>query len=102
MIEREAASASSAAPGCTGRRSKAIPATELAWTTEPAFQGRGFATEAARAAMELAAQVGLEEVVAMALPENAASRRVAEKIGMAGGRRDLHAGSARTSSTGCR
>lgn len=57
-------------------------ATELAWTTDPAFQGRGFATEAALAAIELGRSVGLAEVVAMTLPENAASRRVAEKIGM--------------------
>jgi RimJ/RimL family protein N-acetyltransferase len=59
-----------------------IPATELSWITDPAFQGRGFATEAALAAIELARAVGLREVVAMALPDNAASCRVAEKIGM--------------------
>jgi RimJ/RimL family protein N-acetyltransferase len=69
-----------------------IPATELAWTTDPAFQGRGFATEAALAAIELARTVGLREVVAMALPENAASCRVAEKVGMAADREISHAG----------
>jgi ribosomal-protein-alanine N-acetyltransferase len=61
---------------------ESIPVTELAWTTDPAFQGRGFATEAALAAIELGRAVGLREVVAMALPDNTASCRVAEKIGM--------------------
>jgi ribosomal-protein-alanine N-acetyltransferase len=69
-----------------------IPATELAWTTDPDFQGRGFATEAALAAIELGRAVGLHEVVAMALPDNAASRRVAEKIGMELDREVSHAG----------
>lgn len=69
-----------------------IPATELAWTTDPEFQGRGFATEAALEAVELARAVGLREVVAMALPENAASCRVAEKIGMSADREISHAG----------
>lgn len=68
------------------------PETELAWTTDPASQGRGFATEAARAALELAREAGLREVVAMALPANAASRRVAEKIGMAADGEISHAG----------
>ena len=69
-----------------------VPETELAWTTEPACQGRGVATEAARAALELAGQAGLEQVVAMALPDNAASRRVAEKIGMGEAGEISHAG----------
>jgi ribosomal-protein-alanine N-acetyltransferase len=69
-----------------------IPATELAWTTDPAFQGRGFATQAALAAVELGRAVGLREVIAMALPENTASRRVAEKIGMLADREVFHAG----------
>ncbi len=69
-----------------------IPATELAWTTDPAFQGRGFATAAALAAIELGRAVGLREVVAMTLPDNVASRRVAEKVGMLADREVFHAG----------
>ena len=69
-----------------------IPMTELAWTTDPTFQGRGFATEAAAAAIELGRAVGLREVVAMTLPGNAASRRVAEKIGMTADGEVSHAG----------
>jgi RimJ/RimL family protein N-acetyltransferase len=68
------------------------PETELAWTTDPSCQGRGFATEAGLAALDLARAVGLPEVVAMALPGNAASRRVAEKIGMGEAGEISHAG----------
>ena len=58
------------------------PETELAWTVDPSHHGKGYATEAALAALDLAREAGLRELVAMALPENAASCRVAEKIGM--------------------
>jgi RimJ/RimL family protein N-acetyltransferase len=57
-------------------------AVELAWTVEPARQGRGLATEAARAGLELGRAQGIERIVALVLAENVASRRVAEKIGM--------------------
>jgi RimJ/RimL family protein N-acetyltransferase len=68
-----------------------VPATELAWTTDPSCQGRGFATSTALQALELARSVGLAEVVAMTLPDNARSRRVAEKIGMRPEREIVHA-----------
>lgn len=57
-------------------------AVELAWTVDPARQGRGLASEAAAAGLELARAERIEEVVALVLAENAASRRVAEKLGM--------------------
>lgn len=45
--------------------------------------GRGFVTEAARASLRFGFEVaGLERIVAVALPENTASRRVMEKLGM--------------------
>jgi RimJ/RimL family protein N-acetyltransferase len=66
--------------------------TELAWTTDPSCQGRGYATEAALAPLELARAAGLRAVVAMALPGNTASRRVAEKIGMSEAGEISHAG----------
>ncbi|HYC81723.1 MAG TPA: GNAT family N-acetyltransferase [Solirubrobacterales bacterium] len=56
--------------------------TELAWTIRPGWQGRGLATAAAGEGLELARSVGLVELVALVLPANAASRRVAEKLGM--------------------
>lgn len=67
-------------------------AVELPWTIEPELQGRGLATEAARAAVEWAAEIRLEEVVAMILPANQPSQRVAEKSGFERAGESLHAG----------
>lgn len=55
---------------------------ELVWAIDPGRHGEGFAAEAAAAALDLAAELELDEVFAMILPINVASRRVAEKIGM--------------------
>ena len=55
---------------------------ELGWTIAPDAQGRGVATEAARAALELAFAMGAHRVIAHLDEENVASRRVAERIGM--------------------
>jgi RimJ/RimL family protein N-acetyltransferase len=57
-------------------------AVELAWTVDPARQSRGLASEAAAAALVLARAERIEEIVALVLPANAASRRVAVKIGL--------------------
>ena len=57
-------------------------AVEVLWTVDPGRHGQGFAAEAASAALDLAAELELDEVFAMILPTNAASLRVAEKIGM--------------------
>ena len=55
---------------------------ELAWTIYPAFQGRGFATEAALAARDWARDVlGLAPLCSLIDVKNAASVRVAEKLG---------------------
>jgi RimJ/RimL family protein N-acetyltransferase len=54
---------------------------ELAWSIEPALQSRGYATEMADAAIARARELRLEELVALVLPANASSRRVAEKVG---------------------
>jgi ribosomal-protein-alanine N-acetyltransferase len=66
--------------------------TELAWTVKPAWQGQGLATAAAAAGVELGRSVGLEELVALVLPANVASRRVAEKVGMRSTGEVTHAG----------
>ncbi|HEX2265188.1 MAG TPA: GNAT family N-acetyltransferase [Solirubrobacterales bacterium] len=56
---------------------------EVGWTMMPAHWGRGYATEAARAALAHGfGPAGLDEVVAFTLPHNIASRRVMEKLGM--------------------
>lgn len=65
---------------------------EALWAIDPERHGEGFAPEAAAAALEFAGELGLDEVVAMILPINAASRRVAEKIGMEPAGEVEHAG----------
>jgi RimJ/RimL family protein N-acetyltransferase len=65
---------------------------ELAWSVEPALHSRGYATEMANAAIARAQELRLEELVALVLPTNTASRRVAEKAGFAVDGEVLHAG----------
>lgn len=65
---------------------------ELPWSIEPALHGQGLATEAATAAVEWARELRFEQVVALVLPANAASRRVAEKAGFERNGKVLHAG----------
>jgi ribosomal-protein-alanine N-acetyltransferase len=56
---------------------------EIGWTLLPAHWGRGYATEAAKAALAYAfGPAQLDEVVSFTMPHNLASRRVMEKIGM--------------------
>jgi RimJ/RimL family protein N-acetyltransferase len=56
---------------------------ELGWRLARDSWGRGLATEAAVAVREDAfARLGLEELISIIHPENAASRRVATKVGM--------------------
>lgn len=55
----------------------------LGWTIDPAAQGRGFATEAARELLVLAFdELGLRRVTAGTFAANTPSWRVMEKIGM--------------------
>jgi RimJ/RimL family protein N-acetyltransferase len=65
---------------------------EVLWAIDPRRHGEGFAGEAAAAALDFAADLELDEVFAMILPANLASRRVAEKVGMAGVGNVDHAG----------
>lgn len=55
---------------------------ELGWMVAAEAQGRGIATEAARAALELCFALGAHRVSAQLDEENVASRRVCERIGM--------------------
>jgi RimJ/RimL family protein N-acetyltransferase len=68
------------------------PGIEALWAIDPERHGEGIAAEAAGAALEFAAELELEEVFAMILPINVASRRVAEKIGMTVDGEVMHAG----------
>ena len=55
----------------------------LGFSVLPAFSGMGYATEAAWALLEWAfGQAGVRRVAARAFPDNAASLRVLEKLGM--------------------
>ena len=59
------------------------PAVEAAWRLSPAFWGKGYASEAARAAIEDGFfRLGLTEIIAYTVPANRASWQVMERLGM--------------------
>lgn len=59
------------------------PCVEVAWRFDPAFWGRGYATEGAEAALQFGFErLGLDEIVAMSLPANRRSIAVMERLGM--------------------
>lgn len=61
---------------------------ELGWTFDPAFQGRGFASEAIAALFGICFDdLGLRRVVAACFTDNEPSWRVMERLGM---RREAH------------
>ena len=58
-------------------------AVEIAYAFGKAHWGKGYATEAARAALRYGLEtIGLEQLIALAVAENIASQRVMQKIGM--------------------
>jgi ribosomal-protein-alanine N-acetyltransferase len=60
------------------------PAVETGWRLAREHWGRGYATEAARAARGFAfGPLGLDQVVAFTAPANVRSRAVMERLGMA-------------------
>lgn len=59
------------------------PALEVGWRMARAHWGAGYATEAARAALAFAfVDLGLDEVVSIAVPANVRSLAVMERIGL--------------------
>lgn len=59
------------------------PATDIGWRLHPDYWGQGLATEGARECLAFAfGESGLEQIVAVAVAQNAPSLRVMEKIGM--------------------
>jgi ribosomal-protein-alanine N-acetyltransferase len=59
------------------------PEVEVGWHVHPRARGRGYATEAGRAALAAGfGPLGLDRIVAVTHPWNARSRRVMEKIGL--------------------
>jgi RimJ/RimL family protein N-acetyltransferase len=60
-----------------------MPAVELGWRFAVTHWGKGYATEAGRAALDFGFdQVGLDRVIGIADDSNTASWRVMEKLGM--------------------
>ena len=58
------------------------PGTEVGWSLHPDARGRGLVTEAALATVDYAFEVlGWERVVHSIVPDNHASKRVAERLG---------------------
>jgi ribosomal-protein-alanine N-acetyltransferase len=65
------------------------PCVEIGWRLERAAWGRGYATEAARAALAFGlAELGLGRIVSFTAVENRRSRRVMERLGMTHDERD--------------
>jgi ribosomal-protein-alanine N-acetyltransferase len=60
-----------------------MPCVEVGWRLAHEFWGRGYATEGARAAADIAfTHLRLDELVSMTTVANTRSRRVMEKLGM--------------------
>lgn len=68
--------------GLRNRRVEEIGEIELLYAVMAEFWQSGFASEMARALLDLAREIGIESVVAFTLPSNLGSRRVMEKAGM--------------------
>ena len=69
------------------------PEVEVGYGIAKAYWGQGLVTEAASASLRFGfEQIGLERIVAVALPENIASRRIMEKLGMKYEKNVLHYG----------
>lgn len=59
------------------------PMVEVGWRLARRFWGRGYATEAGRAALRYGfVEVGLDEIVSFTVPQNERSRRVMERVGL--------------------
>lgn len=69
------------------------PGLEVGWAIAPDRWGRGYATEGGRASIAWAFdQLDVDEVISVTLPDNLASRRVMEKVGLRYDRTEMVAG----------
>ena len=69
------------------------PEVEVGYGVAREYWGQGLMTEAARASLRYGFEkVGLERIVAVAMPENLASRRIMEKLGMRYEKKVFHYG----------
>jgi RimJ/RimL family protein N-acetyltransferase len=68
---------------CGLLRRATLPDVDIGFAFLPAYRGQGFAVETARATLAYARDtLGLDRIVAIVSPENAASIRVLETLGM--------------------
>jgi len=68
---------------CGLKRLAEFDAVDVGFRFLPQYWGRGYATEAARASVAFGfGTLGLDRIIALVLPENGASIRVIEKLGM--------------------
>ncbi len=68
-----------------------MPVPEIGWRLHPTYWGRGLATEAASAALVHGfGDLGFDEIVSIYEPDNVASGRVMERIGMRVDRDTVH------------
>lgn len=64
---------------------------EIGWRLLPDYQGKGFATEAGQAAIDYGfGPIGAERLKAVTLPENIASQKVMQRLGMTYIGEELH------------
>jgi RimJ/RimL family protein N-acetyltransferase len=68
-----------------------VPEVELGYHFHRRNWGNGYATEAAHACVDIARNRGLTRLIAMILPANTASQRVAARVGFAPERDIVHA-----------
>lgn len=60
-----------------------MPCVEVGWRLARAYWGKGYATEAARAALRFGfEEVGLDEILSFTVPMNERSQSVMQKLGM--------------------
>ena len=60
-----------------------LPAVEVGWRLHPVYWGRGLATEGGRASLRYGFEtLDLDRIIAILMPENLASARVTDKLGM--------------------
>lgn len=79
-VEEQASGEMVGRVGCW--RPEGWPGLEVGWALRRRFWGRGYATEAERASVEYAfTNLGQTHVISLIAPENAASIRVAERLG---------------------
>ena len=68
-----------------------LPAVEIGWRLAREHWGQGYATEGAQASLTHGFdELGLRQIVSIIDPRNAASVRVAERLGMTRGRDRIH------------